>query len=118
MDGKIKTLHYGDLIIELPYEIEYDKKILESDSFVLQASAMLWYAIKNIMEEIVKIKENKIENGGERMKIKITEIEATAEDLRQSSTLADSFTNLLRRCLTPDTSAEATEDEDEEETDA
>lgn len=48
------------------------------------------------------------------MKIKITEIEATAEDLRQSSTLADSFTNLLRRCLTPDVSVGATEDEEED----
>ena len=61
MDGKIKRLHYGDLIIELPYEIEYDKKIFKSDSFAQQATAMLWYAIKDIMEEIVKIKENKIE---------------------------------------------------------
>ena len=60
MDGKIKRLHYGDTIIELPYEIEYDKEIFKSDSVVLQASAMLWYAIKNIMEEIVKIKESKI----------------------------------------------------------
>lgn len=60
MDGIIKRLHYGDTIIELPYEIEYDKKIFELDSLVMQASAMLWYAIKDIMEEIVKIKENKI----------------------------------------------------------
>ena len=60
MDGKIKRLHYGDTIIELPYEIEYDKNIFKSDSIVQQMSAMLWYAIKNIMEEIVKIKENKI----------------------------------------------------------
>lgn len=59
MDGIIKTIHYGDVIIELPYEIEYDKKIFESDSFAQQATAMLWYAIKNIMEEIVKIKESK-----------------------------------------------------------
>lgn len=48
------------------------------------------------------------------MKIKITEIEATAEDLRQSSTLADSFTNLLRRCLAPGVRVEATEDEEED----
>ena len=59
MDGIIKRIHYGDVIIELPYEIEYDKKIFESDSMVQQISAMLWYAIKNIMEEIVKIKESK-----------------------------------------------------------
>ena len=60
MDGIIKTLHYGDVTIELPYEIEYDKNVFKSDSIVLQATAMLWYAIKNIMEEIVKIKESKI----------------------------------------------------------
>ena len=48
------------------------------------------------------------------MKIKITEIEATAEDLRQSSTLADSLANLLRRCLTPDMIVGATEDEEED----
>lgn len=59
MDGIIKTIHYGDVTIELPYEIGYDKKIFESDSMVQQMSAMLWYAIKNIMEEIVKIKESK-----------------------------------------------------------
>lgn len=48
------------------------------------------------------------------MKIKITEIEATSGDLRQSSTLADSITNLLRRCLTPDMSVGTTEDEEED----
>lgn len=63
MDGKIKTIHYGDVIIELPYEIEYDKRIYNLDSFMPQATAMLWYAIKDIMEEIVKIKESK--TGGE-----------------------------------------------------
>lgn len=60
MDGIIKTIHYGDVTIELPYEIEYDKKIFNLDSLIPQVTAMLWYAIKNIMEEIVKIKENKI----------------------------------------------------------
>lgn len=59
MDGKIKTIHYGDITIELPYEIEYDKKIFELDSIIPQMNAMLWYAIKDIMEEIVKIKESK-----------------------------------------------------------
>ena len=34
--------------------------MFKSDSFAQQATAMLWYAIKNVMEEIVKIKENKI----------------------------------------------------------
>ena len=48
------------------------------------------------------------------MNIKITEIEATSEDLRQSSTLADTFTNLLRKCLMPDASVEATENEEED----
>lgn len=60
MDGIIKKIYYGDAIIELPYEIEYDKKILKSDSFTQQTNVMLWYAIKNIMEEIVKMKECKI----------------------------------------------------------
>lgn len=61
MDGIIKTIHYGDITIELPYEIEYDKKIFELDSIIPQMNAMLWYAIKDIMEEIVKIKESKTE---------------------------------------------------------
>ena len=60
MDGKIKNIHYGDIIIELPYELEYDKKIFNLDSLMPQMTAMLWYAIKDIMEEIVKIKESKI----------------------------------------------------------
>lgn len=59
MDGKIKRLHYGDVMIELPYEIECDKKVFKLYSMEQQMIAMLWYAIKNIMEEIVKIKENK-----------------------------------------------------------
>lgn len=55
------------------------------------------------------------------MKLKITEIEATAEDLRQSRTLSDALTNLLRTSLIPDSeitlnvSMEASEDEEEEE---
>ena len=48
------------------------------------------------------------------MKIKITEIEATAEDLRQSNTLADCFTQLLRRSFTPVSYVNA-EDENEED---
>lgn len=61
MDGKIKTIHYGDVTIELPYEIECDKKVFRLYSMEQQTIVMLWYAIKNIMEEIVKIqeKENK-----------------------------------------------------------
>lgn len=48
------------------------------------------------------------------MKIKITEIEATAEDLRQSNSLADSFSRLLRNSFT---SYPVYEDEDEEDED-
>ena len=33
------------------------------------------------------------------MKIKITEIEANAEELRQSNTLADSLSNIMRTCF-------------------
>ena len=54
MDGKIKSIQYGDVRIELPYELKYDRKILKLDSMLQQMSAMLWYAIKNIMEEIAK----------------------------------------------------------------
>lgn len=57
MDGKIKRLHYGDVMIELPYEIECDKKVFKLYSMEQQMIAMLWYAIKNVMEEIVKIQE-------------------------------------------------------------
>ncbi len=49
------------------------------------------------------------------MRIKITEIEATADDLRQSNTLADCFTQLLRRSFTP-VSFVSSEDDNEEET--
>lgn len=49
------------------------------------------------------------------MKIKttVTEIECTANELRQSSTLSDGFYNLLRGCLNNMTSdCDDTEDED------
>ena len=49
------------------------------------------------------------------MKIKITEIEATSEDLRQSRTLADAFVNILRTGLTPACSG-SLEAEEEEKT--
>ena len=49
------------------------------------------------------------------MRIKITEIEATSEDLRQSNTLSESFSQLLRRSFTPSTYV-SDEDDDEEET--
>lgn len=35
------------------------------------------------------------------MKIKVTEIECNAEELRQSNTIAEAFTNMLRRAFTP-----------------
>ena len=35
------------------------------------------------------------------MKIKITEIEASAEDLRQSSSLADGMTRMIRNIFNP-----------------
>ena len=35
------------------------------------------------------------------MRIKVTEIEATAEELRQSNSLADGLHNLLRNALNP-----------------
>lgn len=35
------------------------------------------------------------------MKIKITEIEANAEEIRQSNTLADGLTRLFRNMLNP-----------------
>ena len=49
------------------------------------------------------------------MKIKITEIEATSEDLKKSKTLSDAFTNLLRMSFIPSYSYDETEDDNEEE---
>lgn len=48
------------------------------------------------------------------MKIKITEIEATAEDLRQSNSLADSFSRLLRNSFCSGSIYRDEEDEDEQ----
>lgn len=48
------------------------------------------------------------------MKIKVTEIECNAEELRQSNTLADGFTNLLRGCFAG-TVNRTTDDQDEED---
>lgn len=45
------------------------------------------------------------------MKIKITEIEANARELRESNTLAENFTMLLSRCFQ---SKESFDDEDNE----
>lgn len=49
------------------------------------------------------------------MKIKITEIEATAEDLRQSTSLASAFSAAMRRAfIGVATPAPITDDTDEE----
>ena len=53
------------------------------------------------------------------MRIKVTEritdIEATAEELRQSNSLADGFKNLLRHSFNPTMADFYCEDEDEKE---
>lgn len=49
------------------------------------------------------------------MKIKVTEIEATAEDLRQSNTLSGAFNIFLRRALIPDEPEEEEESEGSDE---
>lgn len=46
------------------------------------------------------------------MKIKITEIEADARELRESNTLAQNFANLLSQCFR---STEPFDDEEEED---
>ena len=49
------------------------------------------------------------------MKIKITEIEASAEELRQSSSLADGMTRMIRNIFSPYYfSVEEDNDEDEQ----
>ena len=47
------------------------------------------------------------------MKVKVTEIEATAEELRASNSVADGILNLLKAVFTPSTSY-AVDDECEE----
>ena len=49
------------------------------------------------------------------MKIRVTEIECNAEELRQSNTMADSFTNLLRGCFNFNRAADCTVDNQDEE---
>ncbi len=49
------------------------------------------------------------------MKIKVTEIEVTAEDLRQSRTMLETVTNVLRMSLIPAVDYDGEEDADEEE---
>lgn len=48
------------------------------------------------------------------MKIKITEIEANAEELRQSNTLADGLTRLFRNAFNPYYSMQNDADENDE----
>ncbi len=48
------------------------------------------------------------------MKIKVTEIEASAEELRQSNSLADSFSRMLRNAFTFNEDASDAEGEDDE----
>lgn len=49
------------------------------------------------------------------MKIKITEIEANAEELRQSNSLADGFSRILRNAFSPTDYIETEDDEGESE---
>lgn len=49
------------------------------------------------------------------MKIRITEVECNADELRQSNTMADSFTNLLRGCFNFNRTANCTTDNQDEE---
>lgn len=50
------------------------------------------------------------------MKIKVTEIEATAEDLRQSKSLSDSFTNMFRNAFAGATLGTLCEYDDDDDT--
>lgn len=47
------------------------------------------------------------------MRIKVTEIEATAEELRQSNTIADGLARILRNAF--NSTGNCNEDEEEEE---
>lgn len=51
------------------------------------------------------------------MRVKVTEIEATAEELRQSTSLSQAFTDILRRSFIGMTAYghEETEEQEEEE---
>lgn len=48
------------------------------------------------------------------MKLKITEVEATAEELRQSNTLSDGLTRILRNAFNSPCVVSEDEGEDEE----
>ena len=49
------------------------------------------------------------------MKVKITEIECNADELRQSNTLSDGVLNVLRNCFNPRYSDFNSQDDDESE---
>lgn len=49
------------------------------------------------------------------MKIKITEIEADARELRESNTLASNFAMMLARCFQSNAPFEEYEDEEQEQ---
>ena len=51
------------------------------------------------------------------MKVKITEIEATAEDLRACNSIVDGMTTMFRKIFNPfyNTSVDTEEDEDSDE---
>ena len=49
------------------------------------------------------------------MKIKVTEIEASAEELRQSNSLADGLTRMLRNAFSPQYSNDFDESDEDEE---
>ncbi|MBR3238728.1 MAG: hypothetical protein IKF99_09855 [Oscillospiraceae bacterium] len=49
------------------------------------------------------------------MRIKITEIEASADELRASNSIADGILRILKNCLSPDCSGSL---DDEEEADS
>ena len=51
------------------------------------------------------------------MRIKITEIEADARELRESNTLAGNFANLLSRCFQNREPFDDEESEEDDETD-
>ena len=48
------------------------------------------------------------------MKIRVTEVEASADELRASNTVAEGLMNVLRRCLNGSYMPEISEEEEEE----
>lgn len=63
---------------------------------------------------LMSIEKQKAQKARNDMKIKITEIEANAEELRQSNTLADGLTRLFRNAFNPYYSAQNDADENDE----